>query len=99
MDHAPFSDAETARVALDAGLADPEPAGRPIPRDPDALLFGAEMAYLLGLSVRTLEGLRLRGGGTPYVKFQRSVRYRRGDGLAWAAGKLRRSTSDRGGAA
>jgi hypothetical protein len=78
---------------------DSEPAGRPIPRDPDALLFGAEMAYLLGLSVRTLEGLRLRGGGPPYVKLFRSVRYRRGDGLAWAAGKLRRSTSDTGDAA
>jgi hypothetical protein len=77
-------------------FGDPEPAGRPIPRDPDALLFGAEMAYLLGLSVRTLEGLRLRGGGPPYVKLSRSVPYRRGDGLAWAAGKLRRSTSDRG---
>jgi hypothetical protein len=49
--------------------------------------------------VRTLEGLRLRGGEPPYVKLFRSVRYRRGDGLAWAAGKLRRSTSDRGGAA
>jgi hypothetical protein len=57
------------------------------------------MAYLLGLSVRTLEGLRLRGGGPPYVKLLRSVRYRRGDGLAWAAGKLRLSTSDRGEAA
>ena len=57
------------------------------------------MAYLLGLSVRTLEGLRLRGGGPPYIKLLRSVRYRRSDGLAWAAGKLRRSTSDRGEAA
>jgi hypothetical protein len=89
------SEAGTAASVVDE-LAESEPAGRPIPRDPDALLFGAEMAYLLGLSVRTLEGLRLRGGGPPYVKLSRSVRYRRGDGLAWAAGKLRRSTSDRG---
>jgi hypothetical protein len=99
LDHDFSPETETARVALDAGIADPEPAGRPIPRDPDALLFGAEMAYLLGLSVRTLEGLRLRGGGPPYVKLLRSVRYRRGDGLAWAAAKLRRSTSDCGDAA
>ncbi|MGH7122115.1 MAG: helix-turn-helix transcriptional regulator [Acetobacteraceae bacterium] len=99
MEHESLSETGTARVALETGSADPEPAGRPIPRDPDALLFGAEMAYLLGLSVRTLEGLRLRGGGPPYIKLLRSVRYRRGDGLAWAAGKLRRSTSDRGEAA
>lgn len=99
MYHEISSDAETAPAELDARLSDPEPAGRPIPHDPDALLFGAEMAYLLGLSVRTLEGLRLRGGGPPYVKLLRSVRYRRGDGLAWAMGKLRRSTSDRGEAA
>jgi hypothetical protein len=36
---------ETASGALYAGLVGPEPAGRSIPRDPDALLFGAEMAY------------------------------------------------------
>ena len=99
MEHETSFETKTACVALDSGVDDPEPAGRPIPRDPDALLFGAEMAYLLGLSVRTLEGLRLRGGGPPYVKFGRSVRYGRRDGLAWAAGKLRRSTSDRGEAA
>jgi hypothetical protein len=72
---------------------DPEPAGRPIPRDPDALLFDAEMAYLLGLSPRTLESLRLRGDGPPYLKIGRSVRYQRAVGLAWAAGKTRHSTS------
>ncbi len=94
-----FADTKTASGEPYAGLVDPEPAGRAIPRDPDALLFGAEMAYLLGLSVRTLEGLRLRGGGPPYVKLLRNVRYRRGDGLAWAASKLRHSTSDRGEAA
>jgi predicted DNA-binding transcriptional regulator AlpA len=88
----------TARCALDtrvaADVANPEPAGRPIPRDPDALLFGAEMAYLLGLSVRTLESLRLRGDGPPYVKLGRAVRYNRLAGLEWAERRIRRSTSD-----
>jgi predicted DNA-binding transcriptional regulator AlpA len=97
LDHA-VSETEIAG-AVPAGLADPEPAGRPIPRDPDVLLFGAEAAYLAGLSVRTFESLRLRGGGPPFVKLGRAVRYRRGDVLAWAAGKLRRSTSDTGEAA
>src|SRR5579862_2169048 len=90
------SETQTTRVALDAGIVDAEPAGRPIPRDPDVLLFGAEAAYLAGLSVRTFEALRLRGGGPPYVKLGRAVRYRRGDVLAWTAAKLRRSTSDSG---
>lgn len=93
------SQTETARIALDAGIANAEPAGRPIPRDPDVLLFGSEAAYLAGLSVRTFEAFRLKGGGPPYIKLGRAVRYRRGDVLAWAAAKLRRSTSDRGEAA
>lgn len=93
----------TADAALDMGaaaaVANPEPAGRPIPRDPDALLFGAEMAYLLGLSVRTLESLRLRGGGPPYVKLGRAVRYNRRTGCEWAERQTRRSTSEPSGAA
>jgi Helix-turn-helix domain len=92
-DHLPSPDTEAA------GVADPEPAGRPIPRDPDALLFGAEAAYLLGLSIRTLESLRLQGGGPTYCKLNRSCRYRRADVLGWAAERIRRSTSDRGQAA
>jgi predicted DNA-binding transcriptional regulator AlpA len=89
-------DNQSSETAVGASLADPEPAGRPIPRDPDVLLFGAEAAYLAGLSVRTFEALRLKGGGPPFVKLGRAVRYRRGDVLAWTAGKLRRSTSDTG---
>src|SRR5262245_5756314 len=96
MKYATFPDTDTSRAAQAAGIADPEPAGRPIPRDQDALLFGVEAAYLVGLSVRTLESLRLRGGGIPYVKLGRAVRYRRADVLQWAAGKVRNSTSDTG---
>jgi predicted DNA-binding transcriptional regulator AlpA len=93
-----FSGTDTARVALvgatAAEVADPKPAGRPIPRDPDALLFGAEAAYLAALSVRTFEALRLRGGGPPYIKLGRAVRYQRRAVLEWAAAKVRSSTSE-----
>jgi len=85
---------------FDLGPAsNPEPAGRPVPTDPDALLFGAEAAYLAGLSVRTLESLRLRGNGPSFVKFSRAVRYRRVDVLAWIERQIRSSTSDCGEAA
>src|SRR5690242_668632 len=99
---------ENAGVAASAPLnasaaathvADPEPAGRPIPRDPDAVLFTAEAAYLAGLSPRTFEKLRLAGGGAPFVLLGRAVRYRRGDLLDWIAKHARRSTSDHGQAA
>ena len=90
------TDARVAGSAVVAGITDPEPAGRPIPSDPDALLFGAEAAYLAGLSIRTLESLRLRGNGPCFIKFSRAVRYRRLDVLAWIERKVRLSTSDRG---
>lgn len=72
-----------------------EPAGRPVPSDPDALLHQAEAAYLTGLSGRTLETFRLRGGGPLFVVLaKRAVRYRRRDVLAWIDSRVRRSTSD-----
>lgn len=94
-----YPDTQTSRLAHGAensAAVNAEPAGRPIPTDPEALLFGSEMAYLLGLSVRTLESLRVRGDGPPFIKLGRAVRYRRSDGLMWAALGLRRSTSDLG---
>ncbi len=74
-----------------------QPAGRPIPEHPDALLHTAEAALLLGLSPRTLEAFRLRGGGPPYIAVTpKAVRYRRGDLEAWIAARRRVSTSDPG---
>lgn len=74
-----------------------EPAGRPIPENPGALLFTAEAAFLLGLSTRTLEALRLKGEGPPfYALGKRAVRYRRCDLDSWMGAKRRRSTSDPG---
>lgn len=76
---------------------DDEPAGRPIPRDLDALLYPVEAAYLLGLSNRTLEAARLKGGGVPYFRLgRRAIRYRRRDIFDWAEARRRRSTSDPG---
>ena len=74
-----------------------QPAGRPIPEHPDALLFTAEAALLLGLSPRTLEAFRLRGGGPPYIAVTpKAVRYRRRDLEDWITPRPRVSTSDPG---
>ena len=45
--------------------------------DPDAALNENQAAEFLGLSVRTLQAWRVRGGGPRYVKIGRSVRYQR----------------------
>ena len=74
-----------------------EPAGRPVPQDPAAALFPAEVAYLSGLSIRTLEALRLKGGGPVYLALgRRAVRYLRRDVLEWIEARRRQSTSDPG---
>ena len=55
-----------------------------------------EVAALLGLSPRTLETYRWRGGGPAFSRFGTSVRYLRSHVLAWAAARRVRSTSDDG---
>src|SRR5262245_38424398 len=45
--------------------------------DPDAALKENQAAKLLGVSPRTLQAWRLRGGGPPYLKIGRAVRYQR----------------------
>ncbi len=55
-----------------------------------------EAAALLGLSPRTLETYRWRGGGPAFSRFGSSVRYLRSHVVAWAAARRMRSTSDDG---
>ena len=55
-----------------------------------------EVAAITGLSRRTLDGYRDKGGGPPYYKFARSVRYTRTDVDNWARGFRRWSMSDDG---
>ena len=45
--------------------------------DSDAALTENEAAELLGLSPRTLQSWRVRGGGPRFCKIGRAVRYRR----------------------
>ena len=73
------------------------PGGRAIPDHPLAMLTTAQAAGVLGLSARTLEQLRVKGGGPPHFALgRRAVRYRRSDLDAWLDARRRKSTSDPG---
>ena len=56
----------------------------------------AQIAALLGLSVRTLDRYRINGSGPPFYKFGQCVRYALTDVEAWAWACRRFSTSDDG---
>lgn len=56
-----------------------------------------DAAAYTGLSVSTLNKLRVLGGGPVFLKLGRRVAYDRSDLDAWLASKRRRSTSDFGG--
>jgi len=58
------------------------------------LLNQSEAAKLMKLSERTLERLRLQGGGPSYVKCGRSVRYRLSDVEKWIEARVIGSTSE-----
>jgi len=45
--------------------------------DPDAGYNENQAETFLGVSVRTLQAWRVRGGGPPFVKMGRAVRYQR----------------------
>jgi hypothetical protein len=54
-------------------------------------------ADFLGLTIRTMQAMRQRGGGPRFVVISaRCIRYRRIDLRAWAEARLRTSTSDPG---
>lgn len=70
-------------------LADATAATAPVIVDTD----GA--SALTGLSRSNLEKLRCSGGGPPFVKFGKAVRYRVADLNAWVEAHVVKSTSQR----
>jgi hypothetical protein len=57
-------------------------------------LTNAEAAAILNLSPRTLEGLRVHGGGPRFRKFGSRVLYAASDLDIWANARICESTSD-----
>lgn len=67
------------------------------PGDPALILLDQRrLADLLGCSARTLERQRLEGGGVPFCRIGRLVRYQLSDVLAYLEAQRRTSTSDAG---
>lgn len=65
-----------------------------ISSDSDALLSELAAAALLGISTRTLQAWRQRGGGPMFVRISsRCVRYRKRDLVAWSEARLKSNTS------
>ena len=64
---------------------------------PKLLLTEEEAAAALGFTPRFLQNRRYRGDSPPFVRISsRAIRYRPEDLEAWAAKRLRTSTSDPG---
>ena len=59
-----------------------------------ALLSPRQAAELLCLSPKTLERIRVSGGGPKFVRIRGSVRYRQEDLESWLASRLVGSTSE-----
>src|SRR5689334_11321449 len=62
----------------------------------ESLMTEQEAAAILRVTVKTLQGWRYRGGGPPFIKIGRCVRYRRRDLEIFVAAAVRTSTSDPG---
>jgi excisionase family DNA binding protein len=62
----------------------------------ERMMREAEVAALLGVSRRTMQGWRWRGGGPPYVRVGSAVRYEPAEVQAWLDAQRRTSTSDAG---
>ena len=64
--------------------------------EPMMLMSQTQLARRLEVSRRTLERWRVEGGGPPFLKVGRGVRYDDNDLAAWIAAQRRLSTSDPG---
>jgi excisionase family DNA binding protein len=70
--------------------AKPEKTEEPVSR----LLTVSEAAHALGVSISTLNKLRVQGGGPRFVRIGSSVRYRQSDLAEYVESNVKRSTSE-----
>ena len=61
---------------------------------PETLLTTQQAAWLLRVSRKTLERMRVEGRGPRFVKVGRAVRYRQSDLLTWITANTYGSTSE-----
>ena len=99
-DHASAAELEAVRAAAEDGApADAVDTtgqeGRKM-NEPTHYMSTRQAAAYLGLSPRTLESYRCRGGGPPFHVFGSVVRYLLSDVVKWASERRRHSTSDDG---
>lgn len=62
----------------------------------EILLTEFDLARRQNRSVKTIRNQRVLGGGVPFIKIGRLVRYRLSNVIAWENARLHSSTSDRG---
>lgn len=67
---------------------------RKIGADSDELLDQSAVARKLRTTVKFLEARRCRGGGPPFIRVGRLVRYKPQDVQEWIESQRMRSTSD-----
>ncbi len=63
--------------------------------DPELHIGEKEAAKYLGISHRTLQGYRLKGGGPEYLKLKKAVRYKIRDLIGWSDINKKENTSQR----
>ena len=99
-DNASAAELEAVRAAVEDGapaVADDSEGQEGMEMNETArYMTTAQAAAHLGLSPRTLETYRCRGGGPPYYDLGGVVRYLLSDVVKWASERRRRSTSDDG---
>jgi len=62
--------------------------------DRDALLDESTVSPILGVQVKTLQAWRCRGGGPPFIRVGRLVRYRPADIENWIESRRVTDTSN-----
>ncbi len=93
LEHHPARSEPAAAIGMDGS-----PRGPPDASDYwQALIDEKAAAAFLGLTDRTMQAHRQKGGGCKFIRLSsRCLRYRRIDLKAWADARIRTSTSDPG---